>query len=98
MDCQMPGMDGYAATRELRRREKDRRIPVIAMTANAFASDREACLQAGMDDFLAKPVNLRELGKILDRWTSDYQPVDPNLLPQTAEERISQGESVAPSR
>jgi CheY-like chemotaxis protein len=41
---------------------------VIAMTANAFASDREACLHAGMDDFVAKPVNLRELGRVLDRW------------------------------
>ena len=72
MDCQMPRMDGYAATRELRRREKgSRHTPVIALTANAYATDREACLQAGMDDHLAKPVSLRTLGEILNQWCSD---------------------------
>jgi PAS domain S-box-containing protein len=72
MDCQMPRMDGYAATRELRRRENgSRHTPVIALTANAYAADREACLQAGMDDHLAKPVSLRRLGEILDQWCSD---------------------------
>jgi CheY-like chemotaxis protein len=69
MDCHMPGMDGYAATRELRRRENGaRRIPVIAMTADAYDADRQACFDAGMDDFIAKPVKLQDLGQVLDRW------------------------------
>jgi len=70
MDCHMPGMDGYAATRELRRRENGtRHTPVIAMTADAYAADRQACLDAGMDDYIAKPVNLSDLSELLDRWT-----------------------------
>jgi CheY-like chemotaxis protein len=73
MDCQMPRMDGYEATRELRRRQHGgRHVPVVAMTANAFAADREACLQAGMDDYLSKPVELRALEEVLHRWA---QPV-----------------------
>lgn len=69
MACQMPGLDGWAATRELRRRENRRgHIPVIAMTAHAYATDRERCIEAGRDDYLSKPVSLRSLGAVLDRW------------------------------
>jgi CheY-like chemotaxis protein len=69
MDVQMPRMDGYEATRALRAREcDDDRTLVIAMTANAVAGERERCLEAGMDDFLTKPVDLDQLTRTLARW------------------------------
>jgi CheY-like chemotaxis protein/HPt (histidine-containing phosphotransfer) domain-containing protein len=74
MDCQMPVMDGYAAVRRLRRREKgDQHIPVIAVTAHALKGERQRCLRAGMDDFLAKPLRLHELAASLERWLPSKQ-------------------------
>ena len=68
MDMQMPGMDGVEATRIWREREEPgSRVPIIAMTANVLASDREICVRAGMDDFIGKPVHMDELRNKLER-------------------------------
>ncbi|MCP5179063.1 MAG: response regulator [Pseudomonadales bacterium] len=68
MDCQMPVMDGYATTRAMRRDSRWRRIPIIAMTANALADDREQCLDAGMNDYVSKPIRLADVVKALRTW------------------------------
>jgi CheY-like chemotaxis protein/HPt (histidine-containing phosphotransfer) domain-containing protein len=68
MDCQMPVMDGYAATRALRKQAPLRDLPVIAMTANAMAGDREAALAVGMNDHIAKPIVVDEMFATLARW------------------------------
>ncbi|MBW3614805.1 MAG: response regulator [Actinobacteria bacterium] len=67
MDIQMPEMDGFDATREIRRTETSR-TPIIAMTAGAMKEDEERCRQAGMDDYVTKPVSLDTLASVLDRW------------------------------
>lgn len=74
MDCQMPGMDGFEATVLWRTEEEARglrRVPIIAVTANAVPGDRERCLAAGMDDYLAKPFDLNELGGLLQRYLKE---------------------------
>ncbi len=82
MDCQMPDIDGYEATRRIRawearqttRGRAPRRIPIIALTANAMLGNREVCLAAGMDDFISKPFNRPALQEMLERWTMSSRP------------------------
>lgn len=80
MDCQMPRMNGYDASREIRKLEDERsRIPIIAMTANVGQQDRAHCFDAGMNDFLSKPVNLEELAVVTRKWimaTHDQQSAE----------------------
>ena len=68
MDIQMPLMDGLEATRRLRELEKDSRVPIVAVTAYSFQEDVDKCFAAGMDDYLAKPCNMRDLQCILGKW------------------------------
>ncbi|MBI3557652.1 MAG: response regulator [Deltaproteobacteria bacterium] len=77
MDCQMPEMDGYEATMRLREREATAggHLPTIAMTANAMAGDREKCLEAGMDDYVTKPIEGTQLDEILQKWLK-YKPTE----------------------
>lgn len=69
MDCQMPEVDGYEATRRIRVLENaQRRLPIVAMTANVMAGDEEKCFEAGMDEFLPKPVRIQALDAVLRKW------------------------------
>jgi len=92
MDCHMPEMDGFAATTELRRREgTGRRTPVIAMTAGVLADDRERCTAAGMDDFVAKPVDVALLSQALTRWVERAPAETPSRPPTPQNAAVASG-------
>ncbi len=89
MDCQMPEMDGFEAAREIRKLESEGfpRMPIIAMTASAMQEDKDACLSSGMDDYVSKPVELRQLCAVLGRWLpldESVQSMCPDI-PQSVE-------------
>ena len=87
MDCQMPVMDGYEATRALRRNAQWRDLPVIAMTANAMSGDRDKALEAGMNDHIPKPIDVENLFETLLNW-----------LPGTQHPKVAGGDRKAPAR
>lgn len=68
MDCNMPVMDGYEATRQIRHRGRWPKLPIVALTANAMPEERERCRSAGMNDYLAKPFRREELAALIDTW------------------------------
>ena len=76
MDCQMPVMDGYTATREIRKDPALQNLPIIAMTANAMAGDKEKVLQAGMCDHIAKPLNVGDMFATLAKWIKPGTALD----------------------
>jgi len=71
MDCQMPEMDGFEAAARIRSMEGRGRTPIIAMTASGMEGDRERCIAAGMNDYIAKPVSRRALGQVLKKWLGE---------------------------
>ncbi len=77
MDVQMPVMDGYTATREIRKQERFRDLPVIAMTANAMVGDREKATAAGMNDHIAKPINVQHMFATMAKWVKPAETADP---------------------
>jgi PAS domain S-box-containing protein len=92
MDCRMPRLDGYDATRQVRAHEPvGRRVPIIAMTASALEGERERCLDAGMDDFLTKPVDAAELERVVREWARPGAPADGNRGPGRLEGAAAPG-------
>jgi len=83
MDYQMPVLDGYEATRRLRRQERFKDLPVLAMTANAMAGDRERALAAGMNDHIAKPINVKNMFNIMAKWITPSQLLEASATADT---------------
>lgn len=86
MDIQMPIMDGYEATKEIRKTFDKKSLPIIAMTANAMSGDKEKCLATGMNDYVSKPIKIAEFFKTLNRWTQsvEKQHSEETIVPRHA--------------
>jgi len=94
MDIQMPGIDGLEATRRIRQLPGMRDLPIIAMTANASGADREACLAAGMNDHVAKPIDLQQLVATLLHWTGRALPAELKASTDAAQGQIEAESSI----
>jgi two-component system, sensor histidine kinase and response regulator len=88
MDMQMPNMDGIAATRVIRAQERGQRVPIVALTANVLAGQLERCMEAGMDDFLAKPLEVERLREVLERFGLVATNLPALITPQASEDPV----------
>jgi CheY-like chemotaxis protein len=77
MDCQMPVMDGYTATAQIRRERKWANLPIIAVTANVMQGDKDLCIAAGMNDYITKPYNKRDLEAVIEHWAAHQDTPTP---------------------
>lgn len=94
MDLQMPEMDGIEATRQIRSQEGEKHLPIVAMTAHALKGDRERCMAAGMDDYIAKPVNPSDLFAMINKWAM-MEPLDRSMQPGSQAENPKAPEETA---
>ncbi|MDH5546228.1 MAG: response regulator [Gammaproteobacteria bacterium] len=88
MDCQMPVMDGYVTTREIRKKSNCSDLPIIAMTANVMSGDKEKAIESGMNDHIGKPINVSEMFRTLARWIKPKQPVAAATNTETQDESV----------
>jgi PAS domain S-box-containing protein len=89
MDCQMPVLDGYSATRQLRQKPELVDLPVIAMTANAMAGDREVALAAGMNDHIPKPIDVRQMFTTMVKWITPRTQASASIEPNSGQRQIT---------
>ena len=92
MDIQMPGLDGYQTTFEIRKDERFAALPIIAMTAHAMAGDQEKCIDAGMNDYVSKPIDPEKLFSALVRWIEPGERIVPDHIKAEARETLSEDE------
>ncbi len=96
MDVQMPVMDGYTASREIRKRERFKDLPLIAMTANVMSGDLEKAMDAGMNSHIGKPINVREMFTTMARWITPANPAGPPAVTDTSTSEASNADSLPP--